>query len=257
MISESQWRVIKHQDLAMFSRPRLDLVIHIVIKWLIPRVQYNLTDLLGNSREGHGRFLREWQKDLRKQWRDMSKPDPIRYIERSLTVLKLPANTHDRTERLAQIRQEAGQPRGNYHINLNLWTCSCPAFLVSRFLLCKHLVRATNNRLGTNLNANIDFFISLKRNHTAPYYEIKGVNTNHDNKIPDLPTSVTRKVLRYTSVSEADTSEVEVALGDSQSSRVGLLPVRLRNERHTGRSSRLTDVTATAYDGDGHLLHGP
>jgi len=72
MICKSTWCVIKHQDLALFNHPQLDLVTHVIIKHLIPRSSYNLATILGQHCQGHGLSLAEWQKDFRSAWKDMS-----------------------------------------------------------------------------------------------------------------------------------------------------------------------------------------
>ena len=36
---------------------------------------------------------------------------------------------------------------GRYHVDINNWVCSCPTYLNSRYLLCKHLVAKNNGRL--------------------------------------------------------------------------------------------------------------
>jgi hypothetical protein len=46
MIVESLWKHLKHRELAHFNRPRLDLVTHIVLKHLLPRLCQTLADIL-------------------------------------------------------------------------------------------------------------------------------------------------------------------------------------------------------------------
>lgn len=45
------------------------------------------------------------------------------------------------------------------------WTCSCPAFLMSRFLVCKHLVKSVHRIDGSS-----SFFRSVKRRYQPPFY---------------------------------------------------------------------------------------
>ncbi|CAG8754088.1 7518_t:CDS:1, partial [Racocetra persica] len=52
---------------------------------------------------------------------------------------------------------------GSYITNPNMWTCSCPAYLCSRFLLSKHLVQSV--RL---LNPN--FFNEVKHHRSPPFW---------------------------------------------------------------------------------------
>lgn len=119
MISEVQWRVIKHDDLASFNRPRLDLVIHTLVVKLIPRVEYNISTLLGQRRQGHIPSLLEWQKDLKHQWHQLSKPDEQRNIEQQLTWLRAPAKTAGRQERLVLLEADAQRQPGEYHTNMD------------------------------------------------------------------------------------------------------------------------------------------
>ncbi|TDL17451.1 hypothetical protein BD410DRAFT_708203, partial [Rickenella mellea] len=147
MIVESLWRVIKHQDLRLFNRPRLDLVTHVVIKNVLPRAMLTLKDVLGQRRLGRSAALLDWQKDFKADWMDMSRPDAIRLTEKELRWRKASAKTKGRSERLAEIEEEADRVPGTYHTDIQKWTCSCPAYLISRFLLCKHLVRKANAAL--------------------------------------------------------------------------------------------------------------
>lgn len=64
MISEAQWKVIKHNDLGMFNRPQLDLVVHVLITRLLPRVRVTLATVLGNRRLGRAALPTDWQNDF-------------------------------------------------------------------------------------------------------------------------------------------------------------------------------------------------
>ena len=57
-----------------------------------------------------------------------------------------------------------------------MWTCSCPAYLISRFLLCKHLVREANNKLSNKPLTDLKFFLNLRRHHYPPFYLIPGIH---------------------------------------------------------------------------------
>jgi hypothetical protein len=106
----------------------------------------------------------------------MSRVDEHRLVEKELKWLKTPANTKGRTERLAEIAKEVQRPHGSYHTDLDTWTCSCPSYLVSRFLLCKHLVRMANIELNDAPRTNLAFFLHLRRNHYPPFYSIEGIH---------------------------------------------------------------------------------
>ena len=44
------------------------------------------------------------------------------------------------------------------------WVCTCPSFMLSHFLICKHLVQAVQPMPSI-------FFLQVKRNHTVPFWE--------------------------------------------------------------------------------------
>ena len=176
MVVESLWKNIKHRDLAMYNRPRLDFVTHLVITNVLPRVERTLDYVRDRRRVGRAKPLAGWQTDFRADWLDMSRVDEHRLVEKELKWLKAPANTKGRTERLAEIAEEAHRPHGSYHTDLDTWTCSCPSFLVSRFLLCKHLVRMANARLKDSPRTDLAFFLHLRRNHYPPFYSIEGIH---------------------------------------------------------------------------------
>ena len=110
MITQSTWWVIKHQDLKHFSWPRLDLMVHVIILQLLPRVTYNLNAIMGQCQIGRGAQLVEWQKDLRHDWKDMPCPDNVRNVDRELQELCKPGKTKGRAERLANICADADEP---------------------------------------------------------------------------------------------------------------------------------------------------
>lgn len=185
MIVESLWKNIKHRDLAMYNCPRLDLVTHLVIENVLPRVQRTLDYVLGHRRIGRAKPLAGWQTDFRADWLDMSRIDEHRLVEKELRWLKTPANTKGRTERLAEIAEEAQRPHGTYHTSLDDWTCSCPSYLISRFLLCKHLVRLANAELNDKPITSLSFFANIRRNHYVPFYSIEDIHYSKDESTDD------------------------------------------------------------------------
>ncbi|TFK45179.1 hypothetical protein OE88DRAFT_1649504, partial [Heliocybe sulcata] len=195
MIVESTWRVIKHQDLGMFNRPRIDLVAHLLITKVRNRTRNLLDTLLDKRRQGRGKTVAPWQWAIREQWLDMSKPDELRLIERELTELYKPAKTKGRAERLVLIRNQAEHPAGSYHMDIHRWTCSCPSYLISCFLLCKHLVRAANSHLNLDPKRNLEFFAELRRHHQSPFYHLPGLHKPVQQPLhfPSMP----KKILRY------------------------------------------------------------
>ncbi|CAK5267884.1 unnamed protein product [Mycena citricolor] len=176
MIVESLWKHIKHRDLSDFNRPRLDLVTYIIIQNLLPRVQRNLEDLQQSRRMGRGPSLVGWQKDFRMAWTELSKSDSQHRIDRAADWVQNAKNANDREHRLARIAANAGRTAGNYITDLQKWVCSCPAFLYSRFMLCKHLVHYTNEALDNKPLKDLAMFANLRRNHLPPYYRIPGIH---------------------------------------------------------------------------------
>lgn len=73
MILESHWRVIKHDFLHRFSRPRLDLVAHVLISRVVPRA---LVKLQGIMRGGQRAPQACWRKAFKREWRNLEKKVP-------------------------------------------------------------------------------------------------------------------------------------------------------------------------------------
>lgn len=165
MIAESLFKNLKHRDLAEFNRPRLDLVVNVVISNVLPRAQRTLDYIRGMRRKGRPSALARWQVDFKAAWMDMSKTDEQRVVEKQLKWLRKPAKTKGRTERLAELDEEERRPQGTYKTDIERWTCSCPSYLISCFLLCKHLVRAANIALQDEPLTSLAFFHKLRRNH--------------------------------------------------------------------------------------------
>ncbi|KAJ3753952.1 hypothetical protein EV360DRAFT_74091 [Lentinula raphanica] len=67
MICESHWRRIKHDFLHHFHKPRLDLLVWILITKLAPAYYRKLDLLLTNT--GRYRELSSWRKPFKKEWR--------------------------------------------------------------------------------------------------------------------------------------------------------------------------------------------
>ncbi|EEB95569.1 hypothetical protein MPER_05441 [Moniliophthora perniciosa FA553] len=88
MIVEGTWKQLKRRDLPQFNRPRLDLVTHVILNYLRPRVQRKLSYLKGKRRLGRARPLAKWQECMKARWKDLSKLDELRSMERELTCLR-------------------------------------------------------------------------------------------------------------------------------------------------------------------------
>ena len=59
-------------------------MMHVMIKYLLPHVWYNLGTIMGQRRRGLGSTLAEWQKDFRMAWLDMSRPDDMHNVTQEL-----------------------------------------------------------------------------------------------------------------------------------------------------------------------------
>ncbi|KAJ7241300.1 hypothetical protein C8J57DRAFT_976323, partial [Mycena rebaudengoi] len=148
MIVESMWKNIKRRDLAQFNRPRLDLVTHLVLTSLLPRVKRTLDYVRGLRRVGRPQALAGWQVDAKVAWLDKGRSDEHRQTAKELAVLKTAPNTKGRAERLAHIAEDAARDAGTYVTDIKNWVCQCRAFEVDRFLMCKHLIREANTLLN-------------------------------------------------------------------------------------------------------------
>src|ERR1700678_1486460 len=89
--------------------PRCDFLVWILVTKLAP-TYYQKLDLLLNE---HPRYheLSSWRKGFKKVWRKLEK-----------TLINMPINNA-------------------YRPKVEKWNCTCPAFAVSRFLICKHLIQ--------------------------------------------------------------------------------------------------------------------
>jgi hypothetical protein len=101
MLIESHWKVIKRDFLPKFFRPRIDLLIYIIISRLIPHHQQQYQKYLS------GRENVSWKKDFKKEWKKLEKSTINNF----------------------------------YLTDTTRWICGCLSFACSRFLICKHLVQ--------------------------------------------------------------------------------------------------------------------
>ncbi|KAG6815445.1 hypothetical protein H0H93_009804 [Arthromyces matolae] len=120
MIVESLWKNVKHRDLKDFNRPRLDLVTHVVLTSVLPRVKQTLDTVLGVRQIGRPTALAGWQEDFKKDWLEFSQCDELRLIKKELKWRRKPKNTKVCQERLAEIAEEETRPHGNLEFFLKL-----------------------------------------------------------------------------------------------------------------------------------------
>jgi hypothetical protein len=104
--------------------PQLDLVIHVLITRLLPRVQVMLAMVLGNRCIRCAASPTDWQNEFRAQWIDMSKPDELHNIEKQLTVLRSLKKSKHCMEKLAELEADVERPGRSYHTDVDRWTAS-------------------------------------------------------------------------------------------------------------------------------------
>ena len=129
-IKHYSWRKIKRDFLHHFHKPRLDLLVWILVKKLAPIYYRKLDQLLHNT--GRFRELPSWRKAFKREWRKLMN-----------TPVDTPINPKYRPDSLK-------------------WVCTCPYFITSRFLTCKHLIQAIGPVPPT-------FYLEVKRNRTTPF----------------------------------------------------------------------------------------
>lgn len=112
--------------------PRCDLLAWILIVKLAPSYYRKLDRLLTDT--GRHRELPSWRKHFKRAWKKLLK-----------APITMPLN-------------EAYRP------DVKKWVCTCPALVVNRFLLCKHLVQAVQPVPPI-------FFLEVKRRRTAPVWK--------------------------------------------------------------------------------------
>ena len=129
---------------------------------------------------GRPKQLASWQMDFHADWINMSNCNEHHLAEKQLKWLKAPKNTKGCAEHLAQLEVEEHQPSGKYLMEIDC----CPAYLISWFLLCKHLVHKANQLLDNTPLDDLSFFFKLCQQCYPPYYMINGI---HKDRIPDGP----------------------------------------------------------------------
>ncbi|KAJ3979858.1 hypothetical protein F5890DRAFT_1632026 [Lentinula detonsa] len=136
MINEAHWRHIKHDFLHYFHKPRVDLLLWILITKLTPTYQRKLHHLTEDT--GRYRGLACWRKAFKREWKK---------LESTPVTLPLP---------------------DEYRPRVKQWACTCASQAPNRFLLCKHLVQ------GVEPVSDI-FFLEVTRIRTAPFWVHPGM----------------------------------------------------------------------------------
>jgi hypothetical protein len=125
---------LKETWLHLWPKMRLDLLVWIMVDQVVPHYTAKIKLILEPS--GRARDRAGWRDEFKREWRlcetkETSDPDDFPYI------------------------RYAPDPRS--------WTCSCPAFLISRFLICKHLIQLVQRVPAT-------FFYEVSRSRTLPFW---------------------------------------------------------------------------------------
>jgi len=116
--------------------PRCDLLVWILITKLAPTYYRKLDRLL--QEQGRYRELSSWRKGFKKTWRKLEK-----------TPITIPLNDA-------------------YRPNVENWICTCPAFAISRFLVCKHLIQRMHIVPAV-------FFLEANRFREPPFWKHKSL----------------------------------------------------------------------------------
>ena len=107
MIIESRWRKIKHDYLHRFSCPGIDLVFWVITSRVAPQALERMKAILSND---HRKATAAWRKAFKREWKCL------------------------------QSHQVDPQSLTRYQTDPEKWTCDCGLLLLSRFLLCEHII---------------------------------------------------------------------------------------------------------------------
>ncbi|KAI6013705.1 hypothetical protein BKA83DRAFT_4063137, partial [Pisolithus microcarpus] len=171
MVMESHWRHVKVDYLYHFSKPRVDLLVWILVKKLAPTYHIKLDHLLSDT--GRFRELSSWRKKFKSEWK-----------QASMTSITLPLNP-------------------KYRPDTHKWVCTCPQFIKSRFLICKHLVQSMHP-------VSPIFFLEVQRSRTTPFWSHPAlVPLDGDSLLSSESLQPEVEGIESGSIGERETSEVE------------------------------------------------
>ena len=132
MIVESHWRKLKHDFLHRFNRPRIDLVVWVLISRVIPDAIVRMKALKTGNRR---RATAAWRKAFKREWKVL-------------------------------LGKEGGpESIQKYHTDPQRWTCACEAYIASRFLMCKHILHCYEP-----ITDPIRFFGHVRRQRSCPFW---------------------------------------------------------------------------------------
>ncbi|KAF7426653.1 hypothetical protein PC9H_009022 [Pleurotus ostreatus] len=189
MILESHWRRIKKDFLHHFHKPRVDLLVWILVTKMAP-AYYRKLDLATRD-IGRFRELPSWRKAFKRDWK--------RALKKPITV---PLNI-------------------KYRPDTYRWVCTCPHFSKSRFLLCKHLVQAAPP-------VEPIFFLEVIRNRTTPFWTHVSLQPMTDETKPGVKQPAQQPCEDVDSSDESESDEgachqLFVAFEDQMKKRIDLL----------------------------------
>jgi hypothetical protein len=173
MMVESLWSKIKRRYLLDFNRPRLDLALHLILTNIVPGIRLTLSQLNGTWRPGRPNALADWQNAFKQEWTKLS------LTENELIYQRIDQEraTGKKKRKHVEIKWTNVEIPASWTTDIDMWQCSCPAFLFSRFLMCKHLVRQANSLLLNNPPLkDRSFWTTLRRHHVAPFYHLQGIH---------------------------------------------------------------------------------
>ncbi|KAJ5582182.1 ATP-dependent DNA helicase PIF1 [Penicillium sp. DV-2018c] len=131
MMVESHWRTLKHDYLHRFNRPRVDLVVWILISRAIPDVIHRMEAI---SKGIFRVYKARWREAFKRQWK------------------------HEKRKLVN------GEKMKEHHTDPVNWVCACKSFLCSRFLLCKHIVHCFKE-------PHPNFYLTVKRQMVYPFWK--------------------------------------------------------------------------------------
>ncbi|KAH8976424.1 hypothetical protein EDB86DRAFT_2840982 [Lactarius hatsudake] len=131
MFIEGHWWHVKEDYLQHFSLPHVDLLVWVLVTKLGPMYYRKLDVVLNNI--GCFHKLPWWRRDFKFEWNKATR-----------TPITMPLNE-------------------KYKPDVNQFVCTCLQFVVSRFLLCKHLVQQFQP-------VNPKFFLEVTRNRCPPFW---------------------------------------------------------------------------------------
>ena len=132
MVVEAHWRTVKHDYLHRFNRPRIDLVVWILLTKVVRDSLHRLDRIVKKERREGGA---SWRKQFKSIWKKMEAAE----VDRD-----------DITR---------------YHTDPFRFVCACSSFLHGRFLICKHLVYCFKP-----IPDMANFYYDIKRHRTAPFW---------------------------------------------------------------------------------------